>query len=262
MALWNDTGLSVAIGVGGLLLVAAGPARAAEAVPDLSGYWMITFDPLPPHRDPTPLEQTLIDAMADDAVILGDAGLPEFSPGDYGGLEIHDAALAALEGYDPDLQRTVSNTCKPPGLIYSMQGPFAIEIFQADSLIVVKMEYYDAVRIIFLDDTEHPDDWPLSSAGHSIGHWDGETLVVDTARLEPATLFNNGLEHTDGVRLIERFKLSEDRQTLVVTQEFEDPAVFAGRGARVLSLERGEGHVFPYDCDPAYGLAIETRERD
>ena len=103
-------------------------------------------------------------------------------------------------------------------------------------------------------------DWPLSGVGHSIGRWEGDTLIVETARLKPGTLFNNGIDYSEQIRLTERFRLGTDGSTLVVTQEFKDPNVFIGAAARVLPLERIEGHVYPYECDPGYGLAIESRE--
>jgi hypothetical protein len=72
-------------------------------------------------------------------------------------------------------------------------------------------------------------------------------------------LFNNGVDHTQDVRLIERFRLA-DPNTLVVTQQFADPGSFEGTAARVVSFVRGQDHVYPYDCDPAYGLAIDSRQ--
>ena len=69
-----------------------------------------------------------------------------------------------------------------------------------------------------------------------------------------------GLDHSDRFELTERFRLGDDGNTLAVTQEFGDPAVFEGKAARVFTLNRGEGHVYPYDCDPSYGLAIDSRE--
>jgi hypothetical protein len=53
------------------------------------------------------------------------------------------------------------------------------------------------VRVIFVHETSHPDGWPHSQTGHSFGRWDGDTLVVDTARLAGGTLFNNGVEYTE-----------------------------------------------------------------
>jgi hypothetical protein len=61
------------------------------------------------------------------------------------------------------------------------------------------------------------------------------------------------------VHLIERFRLA-DPNTLIVTQQFSDPASFDGTGARVLAFSRGNDHVYPYDCDPSYGLSMDSRE--
>jgi hypothetical protein len=191
-------------------------------------------------------------------VLLADAGATEFPPGDYGGLPVHANLREAAKTYDPENQTDVSLTCRPPGLIYSMQGPFPLEIFEGRDLIVMKLEYFDLARIIFMNETEHPAAWPHSQTGHSIGRWEGDTLVVDTAKLLAGTLFNNGVDHTDEVRLLERFRLA-DANTLIVTQQFEDPGSFAGTAARIMSFRRGDDHVYPYDCDPTYGLAIDSR---
>jgi hypothetical protein len=133
---------------------------------------------LPPRRNPTPTEASLMESFPEDAVVLGDSGLVEFPPGDYSGLDIHDDLREAERDYGPEAQTTVSLTCRPPGLISSMQGPFPLEIFEGRDLVVIKLEYFDVVRIVFMNETEHPEDWPHSQAGHSIGRWDGDTLVV------------------------------------------------------------------------------------
>ena len=238
------------------------PPTAAEpaAIPDLSGYYMITFDPIPPLREADAEEQAFLAGLAPNAVLLGDAGLPEFAPGEYGGLAMLPGAIEAARDYDPEQVRTVANTCKPPGLVYSFQGPFGIEIFQGSELIVIQMEYYDATRVIFMNESSHPEDWPLSDMGHSIGHWEGDILVVETTKLRPSTLFNNGLDHSANIRVYERFRLNNDGSVLMVTQEFEDPEVFEGRAARFLPLLKDDDHVLPYDCDPSYGVDISNRE--
>lgn len=239
---------------------AAATSGLPPEVPDLSGYWMISFDAIPPLREANAEEEAFLAGLAENAILLGDSGLPEFDPGEYGGLAMLPSALEAARDYDPEEIRTVANTCKPPGLIYSMQGPFGMEIFQGSELIVIKMEYYDQVRVIFMNRDSHPADWPLSNMGHSIGRWEEDTLVVDTARLRPSTLFNNGVDHSENLVVHERFKLSEDGSVLLVTQEFEDPAVFEGRAARLLPLIGDDDHVLPYDCDPSYGIDINNRE--
>jgi hypothetical protein len=230
------------------------------AQPDLSGYWMISFGPVPPNRPATPLEQSLIDQLAPGTLLLADTGLVEFPPGNFGGLTVTEEARAKAASYDVETQRDVSTTCRPPSIIYSMQGPFPLEIFQGRDLIVIKMEYFDVVRIVFMNEAGHPQDWPHSVTGHSIGRWEGDTLVVDTAFIQSATMLNNGLDHSDDLKLRERFRLSDDGQTLVLTQEYDDPAVFAEHAARLIPLGKSDGHVYPYDCDPGYGAAIDGRE--
>lgn len=241
------------------LLAVAGAAAFAQ--PDLSGYYLIDYGPMPPVRAATPAEQQLIDALPEGTHILADSGLVELPPGNFGGLEISAAAKAEADAYDIEEQRQVSTTCLAPSIIYSMQGPFPMDIFQGRDLIVIKMEYFDVMRVIFMNETVHPDNWPHSITGHSIGRWEGDTLVVETAKIAKSTLLNNGLNHSDDIKLTERFRLSDDGQTLAISQLYEDPAVFAGKAARIFSLEKYDDHVFPYDCDPGYGAAIQNREQ-
>ena len=234
-------------------------ATAAGQGHGISGFWNMGFGPMPPRRDPTPTEAALMASFPDDTVVLGDTGLTEFPPGDYGGLAIHAPLVEAARDYDPEAQTTVALTCKPPGLIYSMQGPFPIEIFEGRDMVVVKLEYFDLVRVIFMNETTHPADWPPSQTGHSIGHWEDDTLVVDTRSLQPGTLFNNGVDYSEQIHLIERFRLA-DPNTLIITQQFRDPGSFDGTAARVMSFNRGNDHVYPYDCDPSYGLSMDSRQ--
>lgn len=238
-------------------------ALAAHAEADLSGYWLTAYGQIPPVRKAAPHEQAMIDLMPKGTLLLADSGLTEFPPGNFGGLDVTPAAKARAERYDIEEQRSVSTTCRPPSIAYSMQGPFPIEIFQGRDLIVIKMEYFDVVRVIFMNEKTHPREWPLSVTGHSIGHWEGDTLVVDTVRIGAATLLNNGLDHSDNLHLLERFRLSPDGKVLMVTQEYTDPEVFKGRAARFIPMNRGKptDHVYPYDCDPAYGSAIQRREK-
>lgn len=250
--------LLAAYALGSSVPVATAVAQSPEPR-GIAGFWSMSFGAQPPRRAPTPAEAALMAEFPDTAVVLGDAGLTEFPPGDYGGLAVHERLREAAKSYDPEKQTTVSLTCRPPGLIYSMQGPFPIEIFEGRDLIVIKLEYFDLVRVVFMNQTGHPEDWPHSQTGHSIGRWDGDTLVVDTAKLLAGTLFNNGVDYTEGVRLLERFRLA-DPNTLIVTQQFSDPGSFDGTAARVMSFTRGQDHVYPYDCDPTYGLALDSRQ--
>ena len=218
---------------------------AAAAHPDFSGYWNLDMK--------VPVDPELLAKVAPDTVLLKDTGPVEFPRGEYGGLKLTPAALDKARKWDPKEQLSIHSVCRPPSIIYALQGPFPIEIFQSERFIVMKLEYYDMVRVIFLDGRKAEADYPHSMEGFSTGHWEGSTLVVATDHLEAATITNNGLDHTENARVIERFKLSADGRSLLATQEFEDPAVLDNRGVRFIAWTRQPGqHVYPYECDPAF----------
>ena len=215
------------------------------AHPDFSGFWNLDMRA---QRD-----SGLMSQVAPNTVFIDDTGPKELPAGDFGGLKLKPAAQEAARKWNPYSQLTSENACKAPSIVYAMQGPFPIEIFQSAAFIVIKLEYYDMVRMIFLDGRRAESDYPDSKVGFSAGHWEGSTLVVETAHLEAATLTNNGLDHTSNVRVIERFKLSPDGRTLLSTQEFADPTVLENRGVRFIAWRKQPGqHVFPYECDPGF----------
>lgn len=238
---------------GALLLVcllATGTVAVAQPAaarrPDLSGYWG-------PGRAATP-DPAMVKRLPPNTVVLGDAGATELPAGDYGGLDVKPAARAAAAKWKPEDEMAISRVCVPPSIVYTMQGPFPMEIHQATELIVMKLEYYDLVRIIFMDGRGHPENAPHSKVGHSIGRWEGATLVVDTVRISESTITNNGLNHSDKVHVVERFWLGADGKTLFGLQEFEDPEVLGNRGARFMAWDRVPGEfVLPYECDPSFG---------
>jgi hypothetical protein len=244
---------AVALSVLGSFLGSPMAHAASEAKhPDLSGFWRLD--------EKIPADPVLMGRLAPNTAVLHDTGAPELPRGDYGGLKLKPNALAAAQAWDPKSDLTVAKVCSPPSIIYAMQGPFPMEVYQSDKLIVFKLEYYDIIRIVFLDGRGHPPkDAPHSKAGHSIGHWEGDVLVVDTDHLEASTITNNGLNHTEDVHVVERFRLSPDGKTLLSTQEFEDPAVLYNRGARFIGWTKEPGnYVNPYDCDPSFALNYEA----
>jgi hypothetical protein len=231
----------------------ASAAAAAPGIPDISGFWNLAAK--------VPSDKALVERLPPNTVILPDTGPSELPAGDFGGLKVKPQALAAALKWNPRDDMTISKACQPPSIIYAMQGPFPMEIDQGRDLIVMRLEYYDMVRIIYMDGRGHtPADAPHTKTGNSIGHWENGTLVVDTTHLEPSTITNNGLNHSDQVHVIERFRLSDDGTTLLATQEFEDPQVLDNRGARFIAWKRHPGeHIYPYDCDPSFALEYQKK---
>jgi hypothetical protein len=222
------------------------PAVAPAAAPDLSGFWM-------PQRVPMVPEPQLLAKLPPGTVLLGDTGPVEFGVMEFGGLQLQPEALAAAKKWDPRQDMTVSNACKAPSIVYALQGPFPIEIHQATQMLVMRLEYFDLTRVIFLPPLQLDAPLPPTKTGYSLGHWEGDTLVVTTTHLKEATITNNGLEHSAQMQVFERFRLSRDGRTLMATQEYDDPLVLKNHGARFIAWRKVTGdHVHAYDCDPAF----------
>ena len=230
-------------------LAAALPLRVwgQDRHPDLSGFWTVKFE-----RRPS--GQQLIDELPKGTVMIHDTGAGELGRGDFAGLKLTPAAKAQVKQYSPAKELKRQNSCVAPTVVIYMQAPFPMEIYQGRDLIVFKMEYFDMYRVILMDRRKPlAHDAPHYKSGYSVGHWDGDTLVVDTSHIEAGTFMNNGLNHSKDLRMREKFRLSPDGSTLWSTELYRDPKVFEGTAARYLAWTRRPGkHVFPYDCDPTY----------
>jgi len=223
-------------------------ASSAAAQPDFEGFWT-------PRLERERSGQALIDELQGGVALINDTGAGELAAGDFAGLKLTPAAVEEVRRYNFADELKRENTCNAPTAAFLMQAPFPMEIYQSDELVVFKMEYFDLVRVVHLDGRPHPPQTaPHSRAGHSIGHWEGGTLVVDTTHLTSGTFMNNGFNHSDSLSMTERFRMSADGNVLWLVQTYDDPAVFEGTAARYMAWTRRPGEfVYPYDCDPSYG---------
>jgi hypothetical protein len=230
-----------------VLLWSLGVSFVAQAAPpDLSGYWS------PGQQiEPDPVLSKFVPA---GTVVMRDAGATEFGPMDFGGLKLKPAALAKAKAWDPRQGMTVSGACLIPSIVYALQGPFPIEIYQGTELIVMRLEFMDLARVFLLGDRpEWPANAPHTKPGYSRARWEGDVLVVVTTHLKEATITNNGLDHSESMKVTERYRLGDGGKTLIVSQEYDDPVVLENRGVRYFTFRRTEGdHVHAYDCDPSF----------
>jgi len=102
--------------------------------------------------------------------------------------------------YDPE------GFCLPPGGPRAMATPYPVEIIQNQDRIVVIFEGGGHVwREIHMDGREHPGQLNPTYFGHSVGHWEGDTLVVDTIGYNEKTWLDySGYMHTEQLHTIER----------------------------------------------------------
>ena len=223
----------------------------ALAEPDLEGFWNLDFESRP--------DGALLAKLPPGTAVIEDSGAPEYPRMEFGGLRLTPEALARAEAWRPEDDMTLQKVCSPPSIVYALQGPFPFEVDQTDELIVFRYEYYDQIRLVFLDGRGHPPaDAPHTKMGHSIGHWEGDELVVDTTHIAASTITNNGLDHSDNVHMVERYKLSADGTRLMATQWFHDPEVIENDGGRFIQWVKHEGqYINPYECDPTFALEYQ-----
>jgi hypothetical protein len=109
-----------------------------------------------------------------------------------------------------EIQDTPAANCVPPGMPGVMTQPYPIEILVTPGKITIISEAYSQWRQIFTDGRAHPEDPDLTYNGHSIGHWEGDTLVVDTVGFTTDTALGNfGTRHSDKMHIVERFRLAQ-----------------------------------------------------
>ena len=98
--------------------------------------------------------------------------------------------------------------CLPPGMPYHTLAQYGLEIVQSKDKIALFSEWMDAYRRIYLDGRTMPKDLDPSYYGYSTGHWEGDTLVVETVNLRDDTVLDRyGSPHSDAMRITERIRL-------------------------------------------------------
>lgn len=178
---------------------ATGSAHAAGSgtPPNLSGYWELHFD----SRNVPPASLQ-----------------PE--------IAAEDAAIQ----YKRDM--TEIRWCHFMGVPYAMEGS-PIDILQNRNAkeIIITSSLRTPARHIYTDGRSHvnPDVFDPVSNGHSIGHWEGDTLIVDTVGFsnEGITRIPGGGRRTTGSHLVERYRLLDGGERLSVIFTWEDSKIFA-----------------------------------
>jgi hypothetical protein len=144
-----------------------------------------------------------------------------------------ESARAAFAAYDK-LADDPALDCIPTGMPRAMTssgGVHPLEFVQSDEDIHIRMEIFDNVRVIHMGSAENPEEQPYSHLGYSVGHWEGDTLVVTTTRIDwpyfdlnPIPL--QGVPQSRAVEMVDRFTLNDDETELDYDLTVNDPATF------------------------------------
>jgi len=138
--------------------------------------------------------------------------------------KVYDEREASISKDDPE------SWCLPPGVPRMMNTPFPMQIYQLPDRI---MQVYEGGahmwRVIYTDGRKHTpaDQWNPTYLGESIGHWEGDTMVVDvTGFNDKSWLDAAGHPHTEQLHVVERYtRTKEDNMHYEAT--IDDPGTYA-----------------------------------
>ena len=210
-------------------LVGPGLAWADTAVPDLSGLWgRNTLEYGQPASGPGPIKNI------GNRVTVGDYNNPILKP--WAAEIVKKMGEISKTG---EAFPTAHNQCwpEPPPYIY---GNRETQILQLKDKVLLIYAHASQVRTVRLN-SSHPANLTPSWYGDSIGHYEGETLVVDTIGIKVAplsTVDRYGTPHTDALHLIERYSLIDPNST---TAEARPVAGGFGRTAADDVIDRDYG---------------------
>jgi len=113
--------------------------------------------------------------------------------------------------------------CLGHGMARVMESPYPIEIVQTPGRITFLHEVAHELRTIYMN-RPHPKHPRVTFNGDSVGHWEGDTLVVDTIAIDPRSFIDDeGSAHSGQEHVIERYRKIDGGAELALTITIEDP---------------------------------------
>ena len=196
--------------------------KSADGKPDLSGVWLV--------RNGSALFYITSDLKPD---------------------EIRPWAAALYKQREDNFRKETDGiACRPPGPKAGIAvGNFPVKIIQTPNLMVMLYEYQTLFRQIFTDGRALPEDPNPTWMGYSVGHWEGDTLVVTTAGYNDRTTLDlAGHPHTEALRVTERYHRDAGHLDLQVT--FEDPKSYTRPWAVPVQFDLvPDGDLIEYICE-------------
>ena len=175
-------------------------------------------------------------------------------------LDFEEGKRAGAEGLD---YRDAIGSCFPAGIPMLMTRVWPIMMIQAPTVIYMVSNFNNGFRQVFLDGRDYTDSDLViyTYNGESIGHWEGDTLVVDTRYIEPHQHFiDKGIPISNEFSVQERLSLLEDGEVLQIEYIMIDPQGWVGewrtikQWLRVDNTDIGEVECLPDLNDDLYSM--------
>jgi hypothetical protein len=195
--------------------------RTADGKPDFNGIWQAIgsahYDLEPHAARPAPLFQ-----LGAFGAIPAGLGVVEGGSIPY----LSDALAKKQENQQNWLAKDPLVKCYMPGVPRANYLPFPFQIVQSPEHIAMSYEFASAMRIVYMNRPDFRAPVP-SWMGHSLGRWEGDTLVIEVTEQMPDSWFDHaGNHHSEALRVVERYThLSAD--AIMYEASIEDPQVFS-----------------------------------
>ena len=227
--------------MGATLILTAVLANAApRAAPDFSGFWQHgvpgqQYDN--PPSGPGPVRRIGVpENYAANLNWRGDDKNPILQPW---------AAEAVRKEWEresrglPEL--SAQTTCRPAGVPFILSFLRPMQILQTPKKVVFLYQFDHQSRVVYLDQAHSPNLAP-SYYGESVGHYEGDTLIVDTLGMNDKTWTDRfATPHTEKLHVVERYRLIDGGKALEVFFTVEDPGAFTSTWSAIVKYPRVAG---------------------
>ena len=182
-------------------------------------------------------------------------------PGGFDGffhaqLELTEQGAAAQAAYDPLSAENPESTCigrpTPAAFVSSAGYLLEFELIEENGILFIRSEYFDEERTVYLDGRAHPAADERFATGHSIGWWEGDALVIDTANFtDHRSPYQIGVPSGPQKHVVERYQLIGNGTRMAAEFTLEDPEYIAEPlvHSRELIYSPHE-QMYRHNCDP------------
>jgi hypothetical protein len=203
-----------------------------KLLPDWSGAWGLDDDSFRQLREAA-------------AAPVGNPNVPLLTP-EFEKIRYTNNIINGGQGPDGKGVPTNSAKCIPDGMPLIMTAAYAHEYLFTPGLVTIIVEDNE-IRRVHTDRRAHPEDPDLTFEGDSVGHWEGQTLVVDTVALKSRAMLVVGVHITEGTHVIERMTRIGPR-TMRIETTVMDPRMFKVPYRYVRTYQRSDAGMVEYFC--------------
>jgi hypothetical protein len=142
-----------------------------------------------------------------------------------------------------------TGSCMPFGMSRSINSPDPMQIIQNDTYVALLFEQNTWFHVVPIDGRDHPKDPEPTWFGHSVGKWDGDTLIVDTIGFNGWTRLDTvGHPHSDRLHLVQTFRRT-DVDHIAYTITVDDPETYTKPWTNERVFTRMKGELMEYSCE-------------